>query len=84
MLPEQIHQQFATNVYGVMNVTRAGPTRRNGEQDGAGHHVFLRSPDWAEDEGQANSESADQASCDDPADVTCLHDHPQITSDRCE
>jgi len=23
MSPEQIHQQFATNVYGVMNVTRA-------------------------------------------------------------
>lgn len=50
------------------------------KRDGAGNQVFLRSRDWTENEGQGNNESADQASRDNPADVTCLYDHAQNTS----
>jgi hypothetical protein len=46
------------------------PTRREREQDGAGNHVFLRSREWTEHEGQRNDDSASQATRDNPADAT--------------
>jgi hypothetical protein len=46
------------------------PTRREGEQDGAGNHVFLRSGDRTEHESHGNDDPANQAARHNPADVT--------------